>query len=196
MANSNLGNGNLRPETFGETRQELPLRIAGPPTETGPWRGKLRKCRAILRRRKSCRFCADYLVADAVASNRSPLIPLARTPRRRAVTRVTPPRTFQPEASHGCVFFGHPAIVRQALFTRAARCSSALEERAQLRRREHGHCQLDRSWADRGFHREQNPQQNRSSGASASHSKSFSRWGNIDPQGDAHDLCASARRGR
>ena len=36
----------------------------------------------------------------------------------------------------------------------------------------------------------------RSNGASASHSKSFSRWGNIDPQGDAHDLCASARRGR
>jgi hypothetical protein len=34
----------------------------------------------------------------------------------------------------------------------------------------------------------------RSSGASASQSKSFSRWGNIDPQGDAHDLCASARR--
>ena len=30
MANSNLGNGNLRPETFGKTRQELPLRIAGP----------------------------------------------------------------------------------------------------------------------------------------------------------------------
>ena len=29
-ANSNLGNGNLRPETFGKTRQELPLRIAGP----------------------------------------------------------------------------------------------------------------------------------------------------------------------
>jgi len=36
----------------------------------------------------------------------------------------------------------------------------------------------------------------RSNGASASHSKSFSRWGNIDPQGDAHDLCAIARRGR
>jgi len=35
---------------------ELPLRIPGPPTETGPWRGKLRKCRAILRRRKSCRL--------------------------------------------------------------------------------------------------------------------------------------------
>src|ERR1700747_343110 len=30
-ANSSLGNGNLRPETFGKTRQELPLRIAGPP---------------------------------------------------------------------------------------------------------------------------------------------------------------------
>jgi hypothetical protein len=30
VANSNLGNGNLRPETFGKTRQELPLRIAGP----------------------------------------------------------------------------------------------------------------------------------------------------------------------
>jgi hypothetical protein len=30
VANSNLGNGNLRPETFGRTRQELPLRIAGP----------------------------------------------------------------------------------------------------------------------------------------------------------------------
>jgi hypothetical protein len=29
VANSNLGNGNLRPETFGKTRQELPLRIAG-----------------------------------------------------------------------------------------------------------------------------------------------------------------------
>jgi hypothetical protein len=28
VANSNLGNGNLRPETFGRTRQELPLRIA------------------------------------------------------------------------------------------------------------------------------------------------------------------------
>ena len=37
VANSNLGNGNLRPETFGRTRQELPLRIAGPPTETDPW---------------------------------------------------------------------------------------------------------------------------------------------------------------
>ena len=36
----------------------------------------------------------------------------------------------------------------------------------------------------------------RSSGASASQSKSFSRRGNIDPQGDAHDLCAIARRGR
>src|SRR5271166_558755 len=56
VANSNLGNGNLRPETFGRTRQELPLRIAGPPTETDPWRGKLRKCRAILWRRKSRRF--------------------------------------------------------------------------------------------------------------------------------------------
>jgi hypothetical protein len=32
--------------------------------------------------------------------------------------------------------------------------------------------------------------------ASASHSKSFSRWRNIDPQGNAHDLCARARRGR
>ena len=30
MANSNLGNEILRPETFGKTRQELPLRIAGP----------------------------------------------------------------------------------------------------------------------------------------------------------------------
>jgi hypothetical protein len=30
-ANSNLGNGNLRPETFGKTRLELPPRIAGPP---------------------------------------------------------------------------------------------------------------------------------------------------------------------
>jgi hypothetical protein len=30
VANSNLGNGILRPETFGKTRQELPLRIAGP----------------------------------------------------------------------------------------------------------------------------------------------------------------------
>ena len=56
MANSNLGNGNLRPETFGTISQELPLRIAGPPTETDPWRGKLRKCRAILWRRKSRRF--------------------------------------------------------------------------------------------------------------------------------------------
>jgi hypothetical protein len=36
----------------------------------------------------------------------------------------------------------------------------------------------------------------RSSGACASQSKSFSRRGNIDPQGDAHDLCAIARRGR
>ena len=34
MANSNLGNGNLRLETFGKTRQELPLRITRPPTET------------------------------------------------------------------------------------------------------------------------------------------------------------------
>jgi hypothetical protein len=34
VANSNLGNGLLRPETFGETRQELPLRIAGPSAET------------------------------------------------------------------------------------------------------------------------------------------------------------------
>jgi hypothetical protein len=31
VANTNLGNGNLRPETFGKTSQELPLRIAGPP---------------------------------------------------------------------------------------------------------------------------------------------------------------------
>jgi hypothetical protein len=40
-------------------RQDAPgiaLRIAGPTTETGPWRGKLRKCRAILWRRKSRRF--------------------------------------------------------------------------------------------------------------------------------------------
>jgi hypothetical protein len=37
VANSNLGNGNLRPETFGETRLELPLRVAEPPAETGPW---------------------------------------------------------------------------------------------------------------------------------------------------------------
>jgi hypothetical protein len=37
VANSNLGNGNLRPETFGETRQELPMRITEPPAETGPW---------------------------------------------------------------------------------------------------------------------------------------------------------------
>jgi hypothetical protein len=56
VANSNLGNGILRPETFGETPRELALRIAGPPTETDPWRGKLRKCRAILWRRKSRRF--------------------------------------------------------------------------------------------------------------------------------------------
>ena len=33
-------------------------------------------------------------------------------------------------------------------------------------------------------------------GASASHSKSFSGWGNIDPQSDANDPCARARRGR
>jgi hypothetical protein len=56
VANCNLGNGILRPETFGTISQELPLRIAGPPTETDPWRGKPRKCRAILRRRKSRRF--------------------------------------------------------------------------------------------------------------------------------------------
>jgi hypothetical protein len=30
VASSNLGNGNLPAETFGKTRQELPLRIAGP----------------------------------------------------------------------------------------------------------------------------------------------------------------------
>jgi hypothetical protein len=30
VSNSNSGNGNLRPETFGKTRQEVPLRIAGP----------------------------------------------------------------------------------------------------------------------------------------------------------------------
>jgi hypothetical protein len=30
-SNSNLGNGILRPETFGKTHQVLPLRIAGPP---------------------------------------------------------------------------------------------------------------------------------------------------------------------
>jgi hypothetical protein len=52
VADSNLGNGILRPETFGKKRLEMHLRIAGPPTETDPWRAKLRKCRAILWRRK------------------------------------------------------------------------------------------------------------------------------------------------
>src|SRR6185312_5541973 len=54
IANSNLGNGNLRPETFGKTRQELPHVDVEGSAETGPWRGKLLKCRAILWRRKSC----------------------------------------------------------------------------------------------------------------------------------------------
>ena len=44
-------------------RSELPPESPpGPPTETGPWRGKLRQCRAILCRRKSRRFVADFLV--------------------------------------------------------------------------------------------------------------------------------------
>jgi hypothetical protein len=47
---------NLQSEIFRETRQELHLRLPGPPTETGPWRGKPRKYRAFLRRRKSRRF--------------------------------------------------------------------------------------------------------------------------------------------
>ena len=56
---------------FRRERPELPPRIAGPPTETDPYRAKLRKCRAILCRRKS-RRCADYLVVDAVFRNQSP----------------------------------------------------------------------------------------------------------------------------
>jgi hypothetical protein len=72
VANSNLGNRNLRPETFSKRRQEFPLRIAGPLTETGHWRGKLRKCRAILRLRKMTSIRSDFLVADAVLPNRSP----------------------------------------------------------------------------------------------------------------------------
>jgi hypothetical protein len=55
VANSNLGNENLGPETFDRSRREVPLRTAESSSETGPWRGKLRKCRAMLRPSKSCR---------------------------------------------------------------------------------------------------------------------------------------------
>jgi hypothetical protein len=41
---------------FWRDGRELPLRIAGPPTEAGPCLGKLRKYRAILRTRKPRRF--------------------------------------------------------------------------------------------------------------------------------------------
>ena len=51
-----LRKGNLRPETFGNTRQELPLRIAGTPTESGSSEAPNQKCRLILWSRKSCRF--------------------------------------------------------------------------------------------------------------------------------------------
>jgi hypothetical protein len=55
VANSNLGNEYLRPETFDRSRREVPLRTAESSADTGPWQGKLRKCRAILWARKSCR---------------------------------------------------------------------------------------------------------------------------------------------
>jgi len=55
VANSIVGNEDLRPETFGETRQELPPVDAEQSAEAGPWRGKLRKYCAILWPRKSCR---------------------------------------------------------------------------------------------------------------------------------------------
>ena len=81
--------------------------------------------------------------------NTEPVFGLEQNNRAGAVTRVTPPTRWN---AVGCVFFSHPAIVRQARLTRSARYSSAFEERAQGRRLEHGRFQLDHSWADRGLH--------------------------------------------
>jgi len=77
VANSNLGNENLRPETFDRSRREVPLRTAESSAETGPWRGKLRQCRAILWPRKSCRDARTswWSIGD---SNHEPLYAVAR----------------------------------------------------------------------------------------------------------------------
>jgi Fatty acid hydroxylase superfamily len=64
VPNSILGNEKLRPETFGKTRQELLYGDAEQSHETGPWRGKLRKYRAILWPRKSCRHACQWTASS------------------------------------------------------------------------------------------------------------------------------------
>jgi hypothetical protein len=71
VANSNLGNGNLRPESLGETRRERSPERAKPTAETGSPRTGYGNVGLFLTRGLTL-VCADFLVADAVQQNQSP----------------------------------------------------------------------------------------------------------------------------
>ena len=72
MANSNLGNGNLRPETFGEIAPPMSRRDGrkdfSRPTAATPQAAEM-SCYSVAEEITS--ICADFLVADAVPTNRS-----------------------------------------------------------------------------------------------------------------------------
>ena len=71
-ANSNSGNGNLRPETFGRSRRQWGAETAeklSRPTDAAASRGNVV---LFCGRRKSRPVCADFLVVGAAAPNRSP----------------------------------------------------------------------------------------------------------------------------
>ena len=71
-ANSNLGNGILRPETFDLTRRQVRQETVVVGWQTNQSRRKPRKCRGQDRRPMDPGRTYDFLVADAVRRNRSP----------------------------------------------------------------------------------------------------------------------------
>jgi hypothetical protein len=73
VANSNLGNGNLRPETLGETRRERSPERAKPTAETCSPRTSYGNVGLFLTLGSHV-GCADFLVVDAVLRNWSPTL--------------------------------------------------------------------------------------------------------------------------
>ena len=62
VPNSNLGNGNLRPETFDHMRANEARRWSKSLSRPTAARRKPRECRAILQTQEIMPICADFLV--------------------------------------------------------------------------------------------------------------------------------------